>query len=264
VEILGLSRIYMIYTTGINGFLGTHLRPHVEATAIPHINISSYKLEPFEQFFFLSSYGNMSTHTDHEAIMQANILDLIHILNEAVPYRFKSFVYISTSSVKLRTQTTYSRAKRAAEEILLSYMERFNKPICIIRPFSITGVGDNPAHLIPTLIRSCMTGELVNFAPYATHDYIDVEDVVAGIMNLSGHSARGIYELGTGTLTSNQQVLEVVEKVSGKKANINRVNSLRPYDNDNWVSTNFRSRGFGWQPKKTLEQSVVEQVEAYE
>jgi UDP-glucose 4-epimerase len=252
------------YSTGGSGFIGTKLQEKVELTSIPHKDILKAHLLPFETFFFMSSYGNMATHTDHKAIMQANLLDLIHILNEAVQYHFKSFVFISTSSVKLRTQTTYSRSKRAAEEVLLSYLEKFNKPICIVRPYTVTGVGEQQEHLIPTLIRSCMTGELVNFVPNATHDFIDCEDVVNGILNLSDHSARGIYELGSGKSYTNQQVLEIVEKVTGKKANINIVNSMRPYDTDNWVSTNFRSRGFGWSPQKSLEQSIVEMVKAYE
>lgn len=252
------------YITGSNGFLGKHLLQQVEATPIPHKDILKARLLPFDTFYFLSSYGNMPTHDDHEAIMQANLLDLIHLLNQAVQYNFKSFVFISTSSVKLRTQTMYSRSKRAAEEVLLSYMERFNKPICIIRPYSITGVGEQKEHLIPTLIRSCMTGEMVNFVAQPTHDYIDISDVVEGITNLSEHSARGIYELGNGRTYSNLQVLELVEKVTGKKANINRVQGMRPYDNDNWVSTNFRSRGFGWFPKISLEQSITNMVQAYD
>lgn len=254
----------MNYITGASGFIGKALLRQVEATPIPHKDLSTINLKPFETFYFLSSYGNMSSHTDHEAIMQANIKDLIHILNESVQHHFKSFVFISTSSVKLRTQTTYSRSKRAAEEIILAYMERFNKPICIIRPFSITGVGEQTAHLIPTLIDSCMKGKLINLVPNATHDYIDIEDTVTGILNLATHSARGIYELGTGKCYSNLEVLAIVEEATKKKAKVNLVSSMRPYDNDSWVSQNFRSRGFGWSPRKDLKQSIVEMVKAYE
>lgn len=251
------------YGTGISGFLGSNLKEKVDVTAIPHKDILKAHLVPFDTFYFLSSYGNMVTHTDHKAIMQANIIDLLHLIDQAVQFNFRSFVFISTSSVKLRTQTAYSRSKRASEEVLLSYMERFNRPICIVRPFSITGIGEQKDHLIPTLIRSCMKGELVNFVPEPVHDFIDVEDVVAGILNLSGHSARGIYELGNGKSYSNQEVLELVEHVTGKKANINRVSSMRPYDNDRWESTNFRSRGYGWYPKISLEQSITNMVKAY-
>ena len=256
----------MKYITGSSGFLGKHLLKALKkgVVCIPHKEISSYKFKPFDYFYFLSTYGNMYFHKENGKILKANIIDLINVMEKAIRFNFKSFVFISTSSVKLKIQTMYSRAKKAAEEILLSDIERYRAPICIIRPFSITGVGEQKEHLIPTLIRSCMTGELVNFVPSPVHDFIDVSDVISGILNLSQNSARGIFELGTGKSYTNQQVLEIVEKITGKKANINIVDSLRDYDTNDWVSTNFKARSYGWLPKKTLEQSIKEMVEAYE
>lgn len=253
----------MRYITGANGFVGTYLLSKTGATPIPHSEITTVQLEPFSRFFFLSSYGNMSHHTDEDAMYQANILDLISVLQKIKHMDFHSFVFMSSSSVKLSRQTTYSRFKRAAEEILLAFMERHNKPILIIRPFSITGVGEQEEHLIPTLIRSCYTGELVNFVPTPTHDFIDVEDVVHGIDELTWHDAKGIFELGTGVSYTNQEVLDIVENITGRKANINLVPSLRDYDNENWVSTNMKARGFGWVPKKSLYQSILGMVDAY-
>lgn len=247
------------YLTGL-GFLGEHLFKKVRPTAIPHQDILSTNFSDFDYFYFLSAYGNINGQVDSQKIMRANIIDPSYTIEQVKDKKFKSFVFMSTSSVKLKHQTMYSRTKRAAEEILLSYMEQYNLPICIIRPFSITGVGEQPEHLIPTLIESCLTGKLMNFVPEPTHDYIDVEDVVDGIISLSTNGARGIFELGTGVTYSNDQIRLLVEKATGKKANINQVNTLRPYDNEDWVSTNFKSRGYGWAPKKTIADSIMEMV----
>lgn len=252
----------MRYCTGSQGFIGSHLSKKLDLTPIPHKKIQSIKLEPFDYFYFLSSYGNLASQTDEDQIYDANIADLIAILKQIRGKRFKSFVFMSTSSVMLRTQTTYSRMKRVAEEILLVFMERHDVPICIIRPFSVTGVGEQPEHLIPTLLRAAKTGELVNFVPHPVHDWIDVSDIVDGIMSLSSHSARGIFQLGTGKESSNQEVLEIVEKVTGKTVKTNLVDSMRPYDNFDWVSNNYKARMYGWLPKKTLEDSIREQWEA--
>lgn len=255
----------MDYITGYNGFLGKNLgRKLTTFSSIPHTQIQKLTLTPFDRFFFLSSYGNLWQQEDIDEIIKANIFDLIHVLKQVNQFSIKSFVYISTSSVKLEVQTPYSRSKKAAEEILLAYMEKYKLPICIIRPLSITGVGEQERHLIPTLIRSCMTGEVVNFYPDATHDFIDIEDVVSGILSLSNKSAHGIFELGTGVLHSNKEVLDIVEKVTGRKANINRVERLRPYDNEKWVSTNFNARRWGWLPKVSLQESIRRMVENYD
>ena len=256
--------------TGAGGFLGRYLVKSLtgETLVVPHEKIQSIKLPPFENGFFLSTFGNLIEHDDGREstakVVKANVLDLCYILDQAIQYKFKSFIFISTSSVKLQIQTTYSRTKKAAEEILLAYKEKYRLPILIIRPFSMVGVGEQHQHLIPTLIRSCLKGEKMNFVPNAKHDYIAVEDVVDGILNLSEHSNGGIYELGSGKSVSNQEVLELVEKVTGKKANITIVPNMRSYDTQQWVSTNFRARSFGWLPKITLEQSIISMVKEYE
>lgn len=165
----------------------------------------------------------------------------------------KSFVYISSSSVHLKIQTPYSRMKKAAEEIVQA-----TRSACIIRPYSITGVGEQREHLIPTLIRSCLYGEAVDFVTWPHHDYIDVEDVVEAILNLSPHP--GIYEVGSGRGYSNQQVLEIVEHTTGKKANVSVVDGLRPYDTVDWLCRDISARKFGWKPRKTLVDSIQEMV----
>lgn len=249
---------------GASGFIGKNLSKKTKCLPIPHGDIYTTEIKNFDNLFYLASYGNLVDQTDIDKIVKANVLDVAYIINKAVQHDFKSFIFVSTSSVKLKYQTAYSRAKRASEEVLLAYLERFGKPIAIVRPYSVTGVGEQKGHLIPKLIRSCMTGEEMDFVGEPVHDFIDVDDLTDGILNLAKHSARGIFEMGTGRATSNEEVLRIVEKVTGKKANIHRVSSLRSYDNQNWVSTNFRSRSWGWLPKKSLEVSVTEMVKEYE
>jgi len=260
------------YITGANGFVGSHLvkaledvTPLEDIVCIPHTEIMDTKLEPFDNLYFLSTYGNMYFQYG-DKILQANVIDLIHLLLEAKSCGFKFFVYISTSSVELPIQTMYSRTKKAAEEILLSFIENYNLPICIIRPFSITGVGEQKEHLIPTLIRSCFTGELVNFVPEPMHDYIDVNDVVSEILQLSASCSKGIFRLGNSFGVSNAEVLKLVEEATaskgGKKANINIVDSLRPYDSKDWFAKDYISREH-WTQRRPLNDTIEAMVDDY-
>lgn len=253
------------YITGANGFVGSHLVKALNGkpiVCIPHADIMKTKLEPFDSLYFLSTYGNMYFHTDDRKIIQANVSDLIHLLMEAMDYDYKSFVYISSSSVELPVQTIYSRAKKASEEILLAFINKYDLPICIIRPFSITGVGEQKEHLIPTLIRACFTGELVNFVPEPKHDYIDVKDVVSDILQLSASGAKGIFKLGNSFGVSNAEVLKLVEEATDRKANINIVDSLRNYDSKDWYSKDYISRD-NWTQRIPLRDTIKAMVADY-
>lgn len=252
------------YVTGASGFLGSYLTKKLQnPISIPHNQISKIKLADFDYFYFLSSYGNLSTQQDDKKIMKANITNLIDILLKVNWAKVKSFVFVSTSSVTLPVQTTYSRSKKAAEEILLSFAEKYDAPICIIRPFSITGPGEQKAHLIPRLIDSCFLGTPIDFIGKPMHDYIDARDVTGGILTLSRAGAKGIFELGNGRSYSNQEVLDLVEKLTRKKANV-RTGKAMPYDTEKWVSRDFSARDFGWLPKIKLEDTIREMVKNYE
>jgi len=247
----------MNYLTGGSGFLGQELLKNIDAVCIPHEEIDTFKPKNFNKFLFCSAYGNISDHTDDDLIIKANLLDLISIINKVKDLNFKSFVYISTSSVKLPVQTMYSRTKKASEEILMGYLEKLHLPITIIRPYTICGAGDSPKHLIPTLIRAAINDTPVNLCD-GSHDYIDVSDVVSGILNLSDNQAKGIFELGSGVSTTNEKILEIVEFITQKKLKVTRVPQLRKYDTPNWVCTNFKARSWGWLPKKSLIESIEE------
>jgi nucleoside-diphosphate-sugar epimerase len=199
----------------------------------------------------LSAYGNMVHHCSPVMMVRANVRDVLTMLRG-----FKGWIcYMSSSSVTLPVQTPYSRTKRAAEEILQALPDLQS---CIVRPYSVTGVGEQKEHLIPTLIRSCMEGTVMPFDPLPVHDFVDVEDVVNSLVNLSESKVTGVVELGNGYPYTNQEVLELVELATGKKANIQVTKSLRSYDNKEW----FCKHPFFHKPKPLLK-SIEEMVAAY-
>ena len=194
----------------------------------------------------------MVHHTDYREMVRANVENVIYISSQSKGW----FCYMSSSSVNLQVQTPYSRTKRAAEEILQALPELKS---CIVRPYSVTGVGEQKEHLIPTLIRSCIEGEEMPFDPYPVHDFIDVEDVVDALVEFGEHGHTGIFELGNGIPYTNQAVKEIVEEVTGKKAVVRDCGRIRKYDSSAWYCQKPSIKG-----KKTLIQSIQEMVSAYE
>lgn len=248
------------YVTGASGFIGKRLMERLRghSVAIPHRQITDMWIQPYRRMFFLSAYGNMADHQDVRMMIGANIRDpsWLAVRTLALEISIDSFLLVSSSSVTLPVQTPYSRTKRAAEEMILATP----LPACVVRPYSVTGRGEQPNHLIPTLIRSCLEGTAMDLVPDATHDYVDVEDVVDGLLMLSNRKATGVFELGNGIPITNEEVLSIVESVTGRKANVRIVEKLREFDHDDWFC---REPAEGWTPKKHLGQSVAEMVEAY-
>jgi nucleoside-diphosphate-sugar epimerase len=54
----------------------------------------------------------------------------------------------------------------------------------------------------------------------------------------------------------------MVENITGKKANVKEVNGMRPYDAKSWRMADYSARQWGWLPKKTLEDTIREMVNA--
>ena len=103
----------------------------------------------------------------------------------------------------------------------------------------------------------------MDFTPWPMHDWISVEDVVDALILLSESGATGIYELGTGVGRNNAEVLETVQEITGRKANIRIVESLRKYDHKEWVSGDFSMRPLGWTPKRDFDKTIQEMVDQY-
>jgi len=226
----------MDYITGAHGFIGSHLYKRLP-NAIPVPRYARAIGANGDRVFLLGTYGNRYGQNDIAEMIRVNVPREV----------YGRIVYVSSSSVHLEVQTPYSHTKKAAEEVLLAQGKH-----CIVRPYTVVGTGDH-GHLIPELIESCLTGKEMDFVPWPEHDYIDVEDVVDAILTLPP----GIHEVGSGVGRTNQQVRDMVEQITGKKANVRIVGGLRPYDTKNWRAPFCAAR-------KSLEKSISEMVAARE
>lgn len=255
----------MDFITGSSGFIGRHLSYRLpKAVRVKHYDIPLLNPGNFNRIFFLSSYGNMYYQFLARDTIKANILDPIGLLGKVVPNDFNSFVYVSSSSAGLKHKTLYAHAKATTEKFIESMNELYNKPICAVRPFSITGVGEQKEHLIPTLIRAAYSGEEVPFSPEPVHDYVDVNDFVNALMVISEAKYQGIIEVGTGTPVSNQTVLDLIQEATGKQINTKLTENLRSYDNTDWFCKSKKIFELGWTPNKSLKQTITEMVEDYQ
>lgn len=257
--------------SGSRGFLGSRLALHLinkgeQVRSIPRDLLYNYydlkkylESEKPDVIVHLAAWGNHSTQTDLDKIVASNIGCTTTLLQASKNVNFKAFINTSTSSVYLPRQTFYSASKQATENICHAFFQEHNKPIISIRPASITGSGEQETHLIPTLIRSCLYEEEIPFVSEPTHDFIDVRDFVSAIETIVKNisiSKGKVFNISNNKSYSNEEVKNIIEKITGRKALINRVASLRSYDHLDWKIDNSELLKLGWKPKYSLEKSI--------
>lgn len=176
----------------------------------------------------------------------------------------------------------YGLSKLMTEQMLTWYDQLHGLKSISIRYFNAAGAVDGlgethdpESHLIPNLIAAVMSGSEFKLfgSDYSTpdgtcvRDYIHVSDLAdAHVLTLKalleGHTS-GIYNAGTGKGYSNKEVIDMVEKISGKKINV-KVEPRRPGDADELVADSSRlQQEFSWKPQHSYLENIIKSAWNY-
>lgn len=275
--------------TGSNtGFIGRHLAKKLKKNR-SKLNLlrqdewqqldKILKLFSPDRIFHLASFGNHSFQKNLEQTLDVNIFKTFQLLNASKGLKISSFVLLGSSSEYgkknepmketdlLEPDTFYGASKAAATLLAKVWAKNFKLPVVIIRPFSIYGPGEADHRFIPTVIRSCLLKEPMDLDPSAVHDWLYVSDLIDGILLLSDKASflkAQIINLGSGIQTTNKEIVETIEMICGKKANIRNIGKTRSYDKVTWVADISLAKSLGWKPKTNLFKGLAKTVKRYE
>lgn len=172
----------------------------------------------------LATYGNHCQYQrDFNQMVATNITGTYNLLEAADEWNYKVFYNISTSSVALKIQTYYSITKLCGEMLAGLYDRVVN-----VRPYSVYGPGEAKHRFIPKVMECLRTGEQLTIDEEATHDWIFISDFIVALF-------AGETNIGTGVKTSNKEIVEMLQQISGKKLNYT-AGKVRSYDNNDWVA----------------------------
>jgi nucleoside-diphosphate-sugar epimerase len=175
-------------------------------------------------------------HGRADAFYEVNIIGTRHLLEALVQHapQVSSILLVSSANVygnqsdgalseeaPLLPANDYAVSKLAMEKMVWLYLNKL--PLFIVRPFNYTGVGQHEEFLIPKLIgHFCQQKakiELGNITVW--REFGDVRFVADIYRRLIERSPRGeIFNIGTGTAYSLEEVIALCEKITGHKIDI--------------------------------------------
>lgn len=273
--------------TGSSGFIGQHLVTRLKEEGftvyrITHNLLDSYtklkelveKIKP-DYIYHLASYGNMGNQDNDDEVIMANIIRTWTLLKATQEIDYKLFVNFSTSSVygyydapmgewlKVRPNTMYAATKAGAEYICRAFRKKHRKTIVSVRPFSVYGPGEADYRFIPTIIRNAMAKKSSNVI-LGNHDWIYIDDFIDGVMTITNNYldlTKRLYNIGTGDMYSNQQVIEEISKYMDVKYELEP--KYKKQDSKVWYASTKRMDMLNYRVKTTFEEGIRKTVEHY-
>ena len=224
-----------------------------------------------------SAYGNSSSQKNVDEMIKVNITNVHGLLEALNTINYELFIHTGSSSeygfkdIPMKEDqitepnSFYSATKTSGTLICQTYAKLYQKPIVIMRPFSVYGYYEEKNRLIPTAIMSCLLNKEFNLTnSIVNHDFIFIEDVIDVYLQvISNKQAAGeIFNVGTGKQYTNEEVVETIMQIVGKRVKIHHTKaSLRSWDAKNWrADISKAEKLLNWQPKNTLKMGLKKTV----
>ncbi len=157
----------------------------------------------------------------------------------------------------------YAATKRCCELLCRTHHHLTRQPVACLRFFTVYGPRQRPDLAISAFMRKIAAGERLQvFGDGSTsRDYTFVADIVAGIIaaleRITAHGYR-IWNLGNSSPVTLATMIESIERVVGRKAQIERL-AMQPGDVERtWADLSRSTRELGYAPTT----SFVEGLEA--
>ena len=281
------GRTYTV--TGASGFVGrrlverlTALGHHVHALSLAtgfDVRRDDIPAGPVDHVFHLAARtGVAEAWDDPPGFFETNALGTLRML-EQCRHRGVALCYLSSflrggeheaaakETDAIKPDNPYALSKYAGEQACLFYNSHFGVKTAILRPANIYGPGQARSFLIPHVISQLMDEEapeilVQDLAP--RRDYIHVDDVVDAMLRSTTAPAGSIFNLGTGTAHSVEEIIRCSCQVAGWYKPYRAIGQPRPHEiAQARMDATAAREVLGWRPAVSLEsglQSVIESM----
>lgn len=236
------------------------LLQHVQPSAIVHLASLAFVGKSFDQ-----AQRVMNTNSDIQYVLleatrrtvpQARVLSI----GSAAEYGMVVAPYDASSiseDVPHNPTNPYAVSKIAQEYLAVYFHLTFGLDIVRVRPFNQIGTRQTTEFAVPAFVEQIVQferGELEQMSvgnTTAVRDFTDVRDAARAYEVLLHSGVSGeVYNLGSGTGVSMQQIIDELIEISGTAAPVViDPERLRPIDVPSFIANADKLKQLGWQPE---------------
>lgn len=211
--------------------------------------------------------------------VDVNIMGTIHLLDLAIQYQVKNFIFASSSSVYGNNRkvpfaetdpvdtpiSPYAVTKKADELLAHVYSHIHGLPVTALRFFTVYGPWGRPDMALFDFTRAIFAGEPIKVYNYGnmTRNFTYIDDIVSGTLTcLDANLPYTVMNIGGDREEKLTRFIEVIEENVGKKAK-KKLMPIQPGDVPSTMADIRRLKKLGWKPTTRIDQGINNFVEWY-
>ncbi|WP_447979192.1 SDR family oxidoreductase [Candidatus Nitrospira bockiana] len=213
---------------------------------------------------------------------QVNIIGMLNLLEQAVKHGTRKVIFASSGgavygeqeifpapeSHPTRPLSPYGISKLTGEHYLAYYQHVSGIQYVSLRYANVYGPRQDPegeAGVVAIFARKMLAGEqpIINGNGRQTRDFVFVEDVVEANLAVMGQDVQGIYNVGTATETTINELFRVLTEMTGAGFKGIHGPAKKGEQTRSVVDITRIRHDVGWEPKVDLQDGLKRTVEFF-
>lgn len=239
-----------------------------------------FKKEKIDKVIHLAALaGVRNSLKDPRGYFDVNVMGSINLLEAAVKYKIKNFVFASSSSVYGNNKkvpfseidsvdtpiSPYAASKKTDELIAHSYHHIYGLNVTALRFFTVYGPWGRPDMALFLFADAISKDKPINVFNRGkmSRNFTYIDDIVSGTLTvLDKCKGYGVMNIGGDKEETLMRYIQVLEENLGKKAKKNLL-PMQPGDVPKTVADIRKLRRLGWKPKIRIERGIANFVAWY-
>ena len=268
-----------VLITGGTGFVGKNLKIQLQHIGFQVYNCyrgSDVSIMPYFKPDYIIHCA--AECRDSDKMFESNVVFTHKLLKAVRHIDYKRFIYIGSSSeygscgiplnetMAIRPRDSYEATKGAGTLLCIAESVQYDKPVVVVRPFSLYGMHEREDRLMPTIFRNYKEGKTSSVDSLAVHDWVYIDDFIDALITLMDCKIKDkgeIVNVGTGIQSTNLNVINLLQQIVGP-FDWKLANKMREYDTPlSWVcDTWYANQVYGISCRTTLENGLKKYWEA--